>query len=595
MIGRLLKRTIQGLARMSKLRFAAIFVAMAILISVMIVLAVDLIWDGRFNPEMEFAGVITPFLDALLLVALLTAVFDTLREEGEQRKTTEQNLKEAQRIAKMGNWTLDLTTNTLTWSDEIFGIFEIDQQCFGASYEAFLDLIHPEDRAQVNETYQDSLNNKLPYQICHRLLMKDGRVKYILERGETRYDDAGRPLRTIGTVQDITERKAAEAVLAESELRLKTILDTVQTGILTINPETHLIVDANPVAEEMIGIPKGLLIGAECHKFVCPADRGRCPITDLGQTVDKSERVLLAAGGEQRQIIKTVVPVVLGGKELLLESFVDITERKRMEEELRKLNEELCIRVEERTKQLVGAQEELVRNEKLSILGQLAGSVGHELRNPLGVMNNAVYYLNAVLSDADGTVKEYLHMIKGEIDNSERIISDLLDFSRVKTPETRLITMHELAELSLAKCTIPGIVALTKDIPDNLPLIQADPFQMVQVFQNLITNAVQAMPAGGSLRIGARLAPRPSLPGEKGQGKGAVEISVSDTGEGISPENMKKLFQPLFTTKTKGIGLGLTVCKRLTEENSGTIEAESMQGRGTTFKVTLPAEGQETN
>ena len=139
--------------------------------------------------------------------------------------------------------------------------------------------------------------------------------------------------------RDITERKQAEEALQESEARLKGIFDSVQTGIMIIDPETHRIVDANPVALKLIGAPREEVVGAMCHKFVCPAEEGRCPVLDLGQTVNNSERILLTAQGERRKIIKTVVSVVISGRKHLLESFIDITERKHAEEALQKSEE----------------------------------------------------------------------------------------------------------------------------------------------------------------------------------------------------------------------------------------------------------------
>jgi PAS domain S-box-containing protein len=281
----------------------------------------------------------------------------------------------------------------------------------------------------------------------------------------------------------------------------------------------------------------------------------------------------------------------------------DITDRKNADEEIMRLNAELEMKVEERTRQLFEAQENLVRKEKLSILGQLSGSVGHELRNPLGVMNNAVYFLKMIHADGDETTREYLDMIKHEIDNSQRIITDLLDFARTKTPQTTTVTVRQLLDESLGRCVIPENVELLTDLPDALPSLRIDPLQMGQVFQNLITNAVQAMPDGGVLRIEARrvqsskfevrdseecnIEPRTLNIEPDGD---FIEISVADTGAGIAPENMKKLFQPLFTTKPKGIGLGLVVCRNLTEANGGSIEVESKPGQGSTFSIQLPTE-----
>jgi two-component system NtrC family sensor kinase len=143
----------------------------------------------------------------------------------------------------------------------------------------------------------------------------------------------GRLLSTFA--RDITERKRAEKALHESEAKLQAIFNGVETGIFVIDPETHRIVDANPVALGLVGAPRDQVVGSTCHKFVCPADAGHCPVTDLGQTVDNSERVLLTATGEQRAILKTVRPVIIAGRKQLLESVVDLTARKRAEQALR--------------------------------------------------------------------------------------------------------------------------------------------------------------------------------------------------------------------------------------------------------------------
>ena len=275
---------------------------------------------------------------------------------------------------------------------------------------------------------------------------------------------------------------------------------------------------------------------------------------------------------------------------------------RKSEEEIMRAKEELEFRVEERTRQLIDAQEELVRKEKLATLGQLSGSVGHELRNPMAVINNAVYFLQTIMPDADDTVREYLTIIKSEVNAALRIITDLLDFTRTNTPQAEVIPVADLIKQSMGKCLVPASVSLSVNVPDILPAVKVDPLQIEQVFQNLIANAVQAMPDVGKLQISARKAgirglvlddsekepkpkTQPPIPDRE-----FIEISVTDTGEGISAENMKRLFQPLFTTKARGIGLGLIVSKNLAEANGGMIEVKSQLGKGTTFTVMLPAE-----
>ena len=170
---------------------------------------------------------------------------------------------------------------------------------------------------------------------------------------------------------------------------------------------------------------------------------------------------------------------------------------------------------------------ELVHQEKLALLGQVADTVGHELRNPLGVINNAVYFLQAVLTDADETTREYLGIIKDEVADAERIVSDLLDAVRTKSPRPERVEVGGLIGKALDKCGIPASITVKLDIPGTLPAVRVDPSQMHQVFWNLITNGVEAMPDGGVLEIRAA---------EDASAK-TVTVGIRDSGSGIAPEH----------------------------------------------------------
>ncbi|MBI3779366.1 MAG: EAL domain-containing protein [Gammaproteobacteria bacterium] len=166
----------------------------------------------------------------------------TERKRAEEAlRRSEAGLVQAQRIAQLGNWDLDLVTNQLTWSDEIYRIFEIEPKQFGASYEAFLDAIHPDDREAVSRAYTEHVKNRAPYDIVHRLRMKDGRVKYVHERCNTSYDAAGRPLRSLGTVQDITERRQAEAAHHRAHELLEKIFSTTHILIAYLDAEFNFV------------------------------------------------------------------------------------------------------------------------------------------------------------------------------------------------------------------------------------------------------------------------------------------------------------------------------------------------------------------
>ncbi len=196
-------------------------------------------------------------------------------------------------------------------------------------------IIHPDDREKVWRNVQSALAERQPFELIYRIVTAGGKTKWVWEQGRGIFDDGGAATALEGFVTDITEHKGVEHALRESEERFKTVFDAVRAGIMIVDPETHIIVDANPVAVEMIGAEKDQIVGSICHQFVCPAEKGRCPITDLGQTVDNSERKLLKPGGASTSILKTINSVTLAGKRYLLESFIDIQERKKAEEALR--------------------------------------------------------------------------------------------------------------------------------------------------------------------------------------------------------------------------------------------------------------------
>ena len=247
------------------------------------------------------------------------------------------------------------------------------------------------------------------------------------------------------------------------------------------------------------------------------------------------------------------------------------------EEELRAANEELQAANEE----LREAQEQLIRSEKLAAIGQLAGGVGHELRNPLGAIKNAVYYIKGKVAKSElvqkePRVMEFLDIMDDEIKSSNKIINDLLGFSRVGKPSVSPTRIERVIEDALSHLTIPENIEVTKELGTDLSEVEIDADQIRQVLVNMIINAVQAMPEGGKLTIDAR---------ERDK---FLEIEISDTGRGIPEETIGKIFDPLFTTRAKGIGLGLAVCKSIIDRHEGHIELKSKVGKGTTFNIKLP-------
>ena len=230
---------------------------------------------SKYGREVPIADSGAPIKNETGSIVGVVLVFRDQTEEREKRKALELShlrLKEAQRMAHIGNWELDLQKNELYWCDEIFCIFEIDPAEFGASYEAFLNLVHPDERESVNDAYTNSVKNKTPYSIDHRLLMKDGRIKYVHEQCETYYDDQGHPIHSVGTVQDITEHKREEEVLRESEEKFKTLVEDITDIFYEVNVQGKIIY-GSPNLFTATGYAPQEILGKRYFFLVAPEDR----------------------------------------------------------------------------------------------------------------------------------------------------------------------------------------------------------------------------------------------------------------------------------------------------------------------------------
>ena len=258
---------------------------------------------------------------------------------------------------------------------------------------------------------------------------------------------------------------------------------------------------------------------------------------------------------------------------------LDITKRIRVEDELRGLKENLEVAVIKKAKELMEVKDKVTRFEKLAILGKLAGIVAHELRTPLGVIKNSVYFMKSKLEkiNVDEKITNQLDVIDAEVCVSDRIIEDILTFARIKEPQIEGVDVKELIKAAINKVVISEEIQIILKIQKDLPQVLVDKEHMVLVFLNIITNALQSMEAGGNLTLGAY------------ENEDYIEIEIADTGVGIPKVNLNKIFDPLYTTKIRGTGLGLSVCQSIVNLHKGKIKVESEEDKGTIFRVSLPS------
>nr|MBC8512415.1 PAS domain S-box protein [Dehalococcoidia bacterium] len=425
------------------------------------------------------------------------------------------------------------------------------------------DLVAPVDGERAAANMQRTLQEGRAEGLEYTLVKADGSVFPGNMGTSVLRNASGEPAGFIAVTRDITERKQVEEEVRKSEERLKVTLDSIQAGVVIIDEETRAIVDVNPYAAGMFGASNEKIIGHVCHKFICPAEVGECPIIDLGQSADNSERVLVNINGESIPVLKTVSRIMLGGRNCLLESFVDLSDRKEMEEERRRI-------------------------ENLESIGTLAGGIAHDFNNiQTGIMGNIS--LARRYAKPESKVEERLLEAEKASLRAKDLTRQLLTFARGVAPIKKLVSIAELIEDSTTFALRGSNVRCEFSFQYDLRSVEIDEGQINQVITNLVLNAGEAMPGGGIVNIGVKnrvITTRSALPLPEGN---YLEITIADHGVGISKENLRKLFDPYFTTKPKGSGLGLSTAYSIIKNHGGRITVNSRLEVGTTFHIYLPA------
>ena len=555
----------------------------------------------------------------------------TARKQAQEALSrSESSLAEAQRIAHLGNWDWDIRANSLYWSDEIYRIFGLKPREFGATYEAFLKTVHPDDRESVQEAVNRALRADEPYSVDHRITLPGGAVRIVHEQAEVLYDDSGQATRMVGTVQDITERTQIEKE-REERLRFEQLISELSAMFVNIPIEqvdveiegglqkTGEFLDVDMVAlyEFTEGgsalQPIASFTASGCEPYWSAELPNSTPW--IVSRIAEDEQVVLNLIQEElppeasndKAYLKSIglrsmviMPIKVGGNVEFVISLSSFRRERSWPDELVKrmrLLGEIFVNILIRKRATIRARslgEEIAHMARVTTLGELAGALAHEINQPLAAILSNAQAARRFLTAGEPDMDELAEILKDIAEDTERASSVIKNLRRMMKKEEREFLPVHINEVvrevvSLVKRDPVGHRAeISLRLEDDLPPVLGDRVQLQQVLMNLIRNGFEAM-------MYQEEGSREMVIHSSRQDERHVRVEVLDAGIGIEEAKLDRIFDPFFTTKSEGMGMGLSVNRTIIETHGGRMWARNNPEYGMTFSFTLPvSEGEKT-
>lgn len=476
------------------------------------------------------------------------------------------------RLAKVGGWEFDAQTFQGTWTEEVAHIHDLDP-ALPTDVERSLSFYVPASRQRIEKAIEKALAEGEPYDLELEMISAAGNRKWVHTKGfpESR---AGRVVRMHGIIQDITETKKAQLLLAQEKKLLAVTLKSIGDGVITADTNGRVSL-LNPVAEQLTGWRSEEAVGhllSEVFPIFNELTRQPCedPVAKVlktGLVVELANHTcLVARDGRERAIADSGAPILDEEGNILgvVLVFRDVTEKQKLAESMH-------------------------RAQSLESIGALAGGIAHDFNNLLsGIFGNLNLAQDASLAGDQDTTQRALARSLGIFERAKALTQQLLTFSKGGSPVREVQRIGPLVRKSASFALSGSNVSLEIQFDPDLWACDCDPYQIGQVIDNLVINAKQAMPQGGVVLLQARNAmlESPSRPERSGH---FVHIRVQDHGDGIPKEILPRIFEPFFSTKATGHGLGLATVYSILQRHDGWIEAESQPGAGASFDLYLPA------
>ena len=507
------------------------------------------------------------------------ALDERVRERTAALTDANIHLTEAQRLANLGSWSWEVTSNRVTWSARLCEIYGIRPGVFGGTLEDYLARVHPDDRAAVMASVETALKEGPNFEHEERIFRPDGSMRHLQSVGEAIRDQSGQPIRLLGVCLDVTERKQAERALSNSEQTYRMLLRGVRGYAIYMLDAEGRVRTWNEGARRLKGYAAEEIVGRHLRVFLPPEQRE----TDMADQV-------IAAAARQGQFEAQTFVVRKDGSSFYADIVVDALRNDAGELiGFAKLVRDISVQREAQIA-LDATREQLAQAQKMEALGQLTGGIAHDFNNLLMIVSGYTQILQRRLNDAKDL--HAVQAIRSAADRGEKLTRQLLTFSRRQQLSPVVIDLRTRIS-AVRDMVVPSLhanIELVCDVADDIWPVEVDLGELDLALVNVAVNARDAMPDGGAIALTARnmtLGRGALLEGLTGD---FVAIAIADTGEGIAPDVLKRVFEPFFTTKPvgKGTGLGLSQVHGFASQSGGAVTVESEPGKGAVVTIYLP-------